>query len=78
MNDSKTPFGTYQHYKTGKLYEVLSLARHSESYEELIIYKALYDCPDFGPNQIWARPKSLFLEELIHEGERVPRFKRIT
>lgn len=55
--------GKYQHYK-GKFYEVIGIAKHSETLEDLVIYKALYDSEEFGNNALWARPKSMFLEEI--------------
>lgn len=57
--------GKYQHYK-GKLYEVIGVARHSETLEELVVYRALYD-----NRELWARPKRMFLEKV----KGVPRFK---
>lgn len=61
--------GTYRHYK-GKLYRVLHIARHSETEEQLVIYQALYG--DYG---IWARPFSLFMEDVqMSDGAWVPRF----
>lgn len=66
--------GRYQHYK-GKFYEVIGLARHSETLEELVIYKALYNSEEFGNNALWARPKKMFLETVIVDGKEVPRFK---
>ncbi len=61
--------GTYRHYK-GKLYRVLHIARHSETEEQLVIYQALYG--DYG---IWARPFSLFMEDVqMSDGTWVPRF----
>ena len=53
--------GTYKHYK-GNMYEVIGVAYHSETLEELVVYRALYDSPDFGPNALWVRPKKMFLE----------------
>ncbi len=66
--------GKYQHFK-GKFYEVIGIARDSETLEELVIYKALYDSEEFGKNALWARPKEMFLEQLEIEGKKVPRFK---
>ena len=43
--------GKYQHYK-GKMYEVIGLARHSETLEEMVVYKALYDSSEFGMNAL--------------------------
>ena len=66
--------GKYQHYK-GKLYEVIDVARHSETLEELVVYKALYDSPEFGNNSIWVRPKEMFFETVIVDGKEIPRFE---
>ncbi|MDD5430750.1 MAG: DUF1653 domain-containing protein [Candidatus Pacebacteria bacterium] len=64
--------GIYQHYKNGKQYRVLSVALHSETLEEMVIYQALY-----GENLIWARPFKMFTENVDFNGESVPRFKFI-
>ena len=64
--------GKYKHYK-GKLYEVIGVARHSETMEELVVYKALYES-EFGKNALWARPKAMFLETVTVDGKEVPRF----
>lgn len=69
-------FGIYEHYK-GKQYEVVGIARHSETLEELVVYRALYNSNKFGKNALWARPKKMFLEEVEIEGEKIPRFKFI-
>jgi hypothetical protein len=61
--------GKYRHYKNGKLYEVLGIAHHSETEEELVLYKKLYD--DYG---LWVRPLGMFTEEVAYNGTRVPRF----
>ncbi len=65
------PLGIYRHYK-GKEYEVVGIARHSETLEELVVYKKLYD--DFG---LWVRPLSMFLEDVEVAGKKIPRFKFI-
>ena len=63
--------GKYKHYK-GKEYEVVGGARHSETLEELVVYKALYQ-PE-GEN-IWVRPLKMFLEEIEIDGIKKPRFE---
>ncbi len=59
----------YQHHKGG-VYEFLFIAIHSESNEKLVIYKN-----DQG--QIFARPFNMFFENIIKDGQEVPRFKKI-
>lgn len=65
--------GKYRHYK-GKFYEVLGTVRHSETLEELVLYKALYDSPEFGKDQLWVRPLKMFLENVIVDGKEIARF----
>ncbi len=60
--------GKYRHYK-GHLYEVIGTARHSETLEDMVIYKALYG--DFG---IWVRPLKMFLENIEVDGKIQKRF----
>jgi len=67
--------GKYRHYKN-KEYEVLGVAKHSETLEDLVVYKALYK-GDFPEGQLWVRPKSIFLETVEIDGKSVPRFKFI-
>ena len=71
MNELKS--GKYRHFK-GKEYEVVGVARHSETLEELVVYKALYES-DYLAGALWVRPKEMFLEEVVVEGKKVPRFK---
>ncbi len=68
--------GKYKHYK-GKFYEVIGTARHSETLEELVVYRALYNSKEFGKNALWVRPKKMFLETVKVNGREVPRFKHI-
>lgn len=65
--------GRYRHYK-GKFYEVIGTVRHSETLEELVLYKALYDSPEFGKDQLWVRPLKMFLENVEIGGKLIPRF----
>jgi hypothetical protein len=60
--------GTYRHYK-GKLYEVIGIARHSETEEELVVYRTLY-----GNYDLWVRPRAMFLENVEVNGQQIPRF----
>jgi len=66
----------YKHYK-GNNYEVVGVVRHSETLEEMVLYKALYYHPKFGNNSLWVRPKEMFLENVIVDGVEVERFKKI-
>ncbi len=66
-----TPPGHYRHYKGG-LYEVLDTVRHSESLQPMTLYRALY-----GKHGLWVRPAAMFLEEVVIDGIRQPRFTRI-
>ncbi len=63
--------GRYRHFK-GKEYEVLHLARHSETEEWMVVYRALY-----GDFRIWVRPASMWLETVERDGKIMPRFQRI-
>jgi len=67
--------GLYKHYK-GNLYEVIGIAHHSETLEELVVYKALYDTPDFGYGAIWVRPLAMFNETIVFDGREVNRFEK--
>lgn len=62
--------GRYRHFKGGE-YEVIGIARHSETQERLVVYRPLY-----GDAGLWVRPAAMFLETVEHEGKRVPRFER--
>ena len=63
--------GRYRHFK-GKEYEVLGVARHSETEEELVVYRALYG--DFG---LWVRPVSMWNETVDRDGKTFRRFTYI-
>ncbi|MBW2968020.1 DUF1653 domain-containing protein [Candidatus Woesearchaeota archaeon] len=68
--------GRYRHFKGGE-YEVIGVARHSETQEELVIYKALFSSPDFPEGQLWARPKGMFMGTKVIDGKEVKRFEFI-
>jgi len=63
--------GKYKHFK-GKEYEVICVAKHSETLEEVVVYKALY-----GKGQISVRPIKMFMEKVEIDGKKIPRFKYI-
>lgn len=65
--------GIYQHYK-GNKYELIDIVRHSETTEEMVLYKPLYVSEEF-PDQMWVRPKEMFFEDVVIEGKKIPRFK---
>lgn len=68
--------GKYRHHKTQKLYEVIGMAIHSETLEELVVYKALYTSERFAIGQLWVRPATLFLGKIkTQNNEEVARFE---
>ena len=62
--------GIYQHFKGGR-YEVIAIAKHSETLEEMVVYKALY-----GDGGMWVRPASMWEETVVYGGKEVKRFTR--
>jgi len=64
--------GRYRHFKGGE-YEVLGVARHSETDERLVVYRPLYS--DGG---LWVRPAAMFLEAVEYDGRTVPRFAPVS
>jgi hypothetical protein len=69
--------GTYQHFRNKQFYEVIGVALHSETREEMVVYKMLYSSPEYDHGQLWVRPKSMFLEKVDYQGQSVPRFAPI-
>ena len=66
---STVQIGRYRHYK-GKEYTVIGVARHSETGEELVVYRKEYD--DHG---LWVRPLAMFMETVEVNGQAVSRFQ---
>ena len=66
MNELKR--GIYRHYK-GNRYELLDIARHSETLEDMVVYRQLY-----GDGGVWVRPASMWFETVEHDGKKVLRF----
>lgn len=65
--------GIYKHHKRGDRYQMLGVARHSETDELFVVYQALY-----GEQRMWVRPYGMFIQWVWHEGETVPRFKYVS
>jgi hypothetical protein len=60
--------GRYRHYK-GNDYEVIGIARHSETEEVMVVYRKLY-----GDSSLWVRPLAMFSGDVVVDGRQVPRF----
>ena len=67
----KIELGRYKHFK-GNEYEVIEIAKHSETLEEMVVYRALY-----GEGGVWVRPKSMWNEEVLYNVEKVKRFTKV-
>ncbi|MFM8890699.1 MAG: DUF1653 domain-containing protein [Planctomycetia bacterium] len=63
--------GRYRHYK-GREYTVLGVAWHSETLEEVVVYRQ-----DYGDRALWVRPAAMFAEHVEVDGRQVPRFERL-
>jgi len=66
---NKMKLGNYKHFK-GTIYEVIAIGKHSETSEELVVYKNTKD-------EVWVRPKAMFLEIVKRDNYSGPRFKYI-
>jgi cyclomaltodextrinase len=71
MSEKTLEMGTYRHYK-GKEYELIGIAKNSETLEDFVIYRALY-----GDHQLWIRPKAMFFEQIQKDGKQFSRFEYI-
>lgn len=63
--------GRYRHFK-GQLYEVIGIARDSETEQELVVYRALY-----GDGGLWVRPRAMWEERIERDGYEGPRFVKV-
>jgi len=63
--------GIYRHFK-GNLYELIGIARHSETLEPMVVYRALY-----GEGGLWVRPADMWNETVIKENYHGPRFRYV-
>lgn len=71
MSNQTIPNGKYRHYR-GNEYEVLGVAHHSETEEQLVVYRPLY-----GEGKLWVRPLVMFTESIHIDGKQVQRFQYI-
>jgi hypothetical protein len=71
MDSSEPAPGRYRHFKGGE-YEVVGVARHSETHEPMVVYRPLY-----GDGGLWVRPLAMFMEAVTHNGQTVPRFTHL-
>ena len=71
MNEEKKIEGRYRHFK-GSIYEVICVAKHSETLEDMVIYRSVTE-----PQKVWARPMSMWNETVEHEGVTERRFTKI-
>lgn len=65
------PSGKYRHFKGG-LYEIVCIAKNSETLEDTVIYRSLTE-----PDKIWARPLSMWDETVERDGKEFDRFTKI-
>lgn len=70
-NDNPIINGRYRHYKGGE-YEVIGVGAHTETQEELVLYRTLNP-----PHKIWARPFDMFFETVAIDGKELPRFEKL-
>lgn len=70
--------GKYRHYKWGE-YEVIGIAHHTETREDMVVYRPLYEVTDLGEDfardPLFVRPKDIFCEKITHEGKLMDRFR---
>ena len=64
--------GVYKHYK-GNFYEVIGIAKHSETLDDLVIYKPLYE----SISEYWVRPISMWNEQVLIDGKSIIRFQKV-
>ena len=64
----------YKHYKNHHDYQVIGTGKHSETLEDMVVYRALYESDEFPMGQIWCRPLKIWQEEINGQ----PRFNKIS
>jgi len=73
---NKIKLGKYKHFK-GMEVEVIAVALHSETMEEMVVYNHPDPVKGKGKNTMWVRPIEMFLETVEKDGEQIPRFEYI-
>ena len=71
MKNTPIPLGKYRHFK-GNEYEVIAIAKNSETLEDTVVYRELY-----GERDLWVRPLSMWTETVERDGKRFVRFEYI-
>ena len=71
--EQKIKLGRYRHFK-GMEYNVIAIAKHSETLEDMVVYEALYDNK---VSKIWVRPLKMFTEKIERDGKTFNRFEYI-
>ncbi|MBI2112370.1 DUF1653 domain-containing protein [Candidatus Woesearchaeota archaeon] len=74
IRSKEVTLGRYQHYK-GNYYEVLHTGWHSDTHEDYVVYRGLYNSEELGKNPVFVRSVRDFIQNVIVDGEEVPRFK---
>lgn len=72
-NSSLLEIGKYRHAKSGKFYQVIGVALHTETSQQMVIYKPLYETD----HQFFVRPYDMFVEIINLDGEARPRFELV-
>lgn len=75
------PVGVYEHYKSTakdkRLYQILGIAKHTETGEKLVVYIPLYVIPEHTGLRLQVRPLDMFMEDVEHNGKTMPRFRYV-
>ncbi len=71
----KPKLGRYKHTKSGRIYKLIGIGKHSETLEDLAVYQGEYESEEFGKDPIWIRPLDMFMEEVEIDGKLLPRFE---
>lgn len=73
---SEIKLGKYRHFK-GMTVDVIGVAKHSETLEDMVVYVHPDPIKGFGANSMWVRPKEMFSETIERDGKKIKRFEYI-